>query len=316
MDYFSLILTCFAYVFVVVAYYIKVKKYFKMPQNLRWELYPVPHEKNYKYGGSYFEEIEWWNKPRHKNVLRNITTMIKRYLFMGSYFEKKKWYWTGLYPWHMGFLMIVLFDGLIMIGAIFMKAGDWAISGSAGGGGEFLYYFTLAVGLTSFTIGGLGSILMLIFRSFNRDLKEYATPQNYLNYIFFLIMFGSGWAAWIIDDKTFTGFRDFWVGVISLDTVSVESWEYAHILIFAAFLIYLPLTRSTHYITKILYFFWIGWGDTPNTGKGEDDPKLQEYLNYQPTWSAAHHQTGKTWAERATHLPEKESGKKETGKGK
>ncbi|MBM3132050.1 MAG: hypothetical protein FJZ95_03330 [Chloroflexi bacterium] len=316
MDSFSLIVTIFAYVFVVVAYYVKVQKYFKMPLNLRWELYPIPHEKNYKYGGSYFEEIEWWNRPRHKNTLRSVLTLIKKYLFMGSYFEKKRWYWVGLYPWHMGFLLIVLFDGLVLFDAIFIKAGDWVISGSAGGGGEFLYYFTLVVGLTSFTIGCMGSILMLLFRTFNRELKEYATPQNYLNYIFFLAMFGSGWVAWAIDDNTFTGFREFWVGVLSLDTVSVGSWEYIHIVIFAAFLIYLPLTRSTHYITKILYFLWIQWGDTPNTGKGETDPKLQEYLNYEPKWSAAHHQTGKTWGERATRLPEKEASKKDTGKSK
>jgi len=317
VDYLALVATYFSYVFVVAAYYIKVQKYFKMPQNLRWELYPIPHEKNFKYGGSYFEEIEWWKTPRHKNTFRAVLTVIKKYLFMGSYFEKKRSYWFGLYPWHMSFLLIVLFDGLILIGAIFIKVGGWAISGSAGGGGEFLYYFTLVIGLTSFGLGCLGSLVMLLQRTLDRDLREYAVPQNYFNYLFFLGMFATGWVSWIVGDATFTGFREFWVGVISAKTVEgVGSWEYVHIIFFSAFLIYLPLTRSTHYITKILYFFWVLWGDRPNLGTGEDDPKLKEYLSYEPSWSAAHYQTGRTWAERATRLPEKESAKKEANKGK
>ena len=223
---------------------------------------------------------------------------------MGSYFEKKRGYWVGLYPWHMGFLLIVLFDGLILLDAIFMKAADWEISGHAGGGGEFLYYFTLIIGLVSFTLGCFGSIMMLLLRTFDDNLKEYAVPQNYFNYLFFLTMFGSGWAAWIIDDNTFEGFREFWVGLLSAETVSVGGWEQFHIIIFAAFLIYLPLTRSTHYITKILYFFWVLSGDTPNYGKGELDAGLNESLGYKPSWSAEHHQTGSTWGERATTLPE------------
>jgi len=304
MDEISMIITMFAYVFVVTAYYVKVQKYFKMPQNLRWELYPVIHEENYRYGGSYFEEVEFWRKNRNKNYLRSIMTLVRRYLAMGSYFEKKPRYWLGLYPWHMGFLLIVLFDGLILFDAIFMKAADWQISGSAGGGGEFLYYFTLIVGLISFTLGCFGSIMMLLLRTLDENLKEFAVPQNYVNYLFFLAMFSSGWAAWAIDDKTFSGFREFWDGLLSADAVGIGGWEQFHIIMFAAFLIYLPLTRSTHYITKILYFFWVLSGDTPNTGKGEMDAGLNEYLGYESTWSAAHHQTGSTWGERATTLPD------------
>ena len=42
-----------------------------MPLHLRWELAPVPHEKGRnKYGGSYFEEYEWWNKKRGKTQER------------------------------------------------------------------------------------------------------------------------------------------------------------------------------------------------------------------------------------------------------
>jgi nitrate reductase gamma subunit len=320
MEHFALVITYFAYVFVVSAYYYKVRKYFKMPQNLRWELYPVLHEKNYRYGGSYFEELDWSNKTRKKNMLPSIVSLIKKYLIMGSYFEKKRGYWFGLYPWHMGFILIVLFDALVVLDAIFVEAGGWHVERDAGGGAGFLYNLTLVVGLISFTIGCFGSILMALHRLFDENLREYATPQNYINYLFFLAMFATGWAAFA-EAGGIEGFIAFWVGVITASTFSgiqsslpfiveeIGVWEWTHIVIFAVFLIYLPLTRSTHYITKILYYFWVLSGDTPNLGKGEDDEKLGEYLNYEPSWSAVHHQTGGTWAERATTLPDKEKDK-------
>ncbi len=314
MEYFALGITYFAYIFVVAAYFYKVQKYFKMPQNLRWELYPVAHEKNYKYGGSYFEEVDWQNKPRHKNSIRPILSLVKKYLFMGSYFEKLRGYWFGLYPWHMGFLLIVLFDGLVILCAIFAEVGGWDVSDDGSGSAGLLYDLTLVIGLISFTLGCIGSVLMFIHRTFDANLKEYATPQNYFNYFFFLVMFGTGWAAFLEADGI-EGFIEFWQGVITASTVAddvhVGTWEWAHIVIFAAFLIYLPLTRSTHYITKILYYFWILSGDTPNLGKGEDDAKLGEYLGYEPSWTASHHQTGSTWGERATTLPENDDPKKD-----
>ena len=37
----------------------------RMPMHVRWELYPVAHEgSRAHYGGSYLEDVGWWNKPR------------------------------------------------------------------------------------------------------------------------------------------------------------------------------------------------------------------------------------------------------------
>lgn len=304
MEYFSLLLTYFAYVFIVVVYTIKVRKYVKMPMGLRWELYPVIHEEGYKYGGSYLEKVDWWKKPRHKNTGRSILHLVAKYLFMGSYFEKNRNYWYGLYPWHMGFILIIFFDVLVGFEAILMTLFGLEISSSAGVFGQFLYYLTQVSGLASFTLGSLGCLILLLQRLIDRDLREYSTPQNFLNYFFFLVMFLSGWSAWLIDDSTFAGFREFWVGLLTFQPVHVGPWEWFHIVIFAVFLIYLPLTRSTHYISKILYFFRVTWGDTPNPGEGEMVEKISENLNYRPSWSAPHYQNGSTWAELATRIPE------------
>jgi len=38
------IATYISYIFVTIAYAVKVRKYFSLPKNLRWELYPVATE--------------------------------------------------------------------------------------------------------------------------------------------------------------------------------------------------------------------------------------------------------------------------------
>jgi len=313
MENVLLILTIFSYVFVVAAYSVKVRKYFLMPRNVRWEIYPVATEggEKAKYGGSYFEDLEFWTKPRHKNTTAGVWELVKKYLTMWGYFRRVRSYWFAVYPWHMGFLLIVLFDGLILLDAILMKTINLDVSvGAANLGGQFLYYMTLVVGLVSFTLGCIGSIGLLIKRIFDEGLREYASPQNYFNYVFFLTMFATGWVAWIVD-PTFAGLREFFVGVISLEGVEVSAAEYSHILLFALFLFYLPFTRSTHYITKIFAFFKIRWDDEPHFGSPDADQKLAEVLSWRISWSAPHIQTGQSWGETVTTIPviENEGGK-------
>ena len=166
-----------------------------MPKSVRWELYPVATESSekFKYGGSYFEEPEFWTKPRTKNYMRAIWEMAKKYLTMWGYFRRVRSYWFALYPWHIGFYLIVLFHGLSLLGAILIKAAGLEIAaGAAHVGGLILYYTTIVVALSSFSLGTIGSIGLLIKRTVDEDLRDYASPQNYFNYVFCLAVFVSG----------------------------------------------------------------------------------------------------------------------------
>ncbi|MFC2067578.1 hypothetical protein ACFLTP_00950 [Chloroflexota bacterium] len=300
------IATYISYVFVVVAYTVKVWKYFTIPKGVRWELYPVATEKahKFKYGGSYFEEPEFWTKPIHKSQIRGIWEMAKKYLTMWGYFRRVRSYWFALYPWHVGFYLIVLFHGLSLLGAILIRTSNLEITfDSPSIGGLILYYATIIIALSSFILGLIGSIGLLIKRVVDTGLRDYASPQNYFNYIFFFAVFASGLVSYAVADPTFTGYRELWVGLISFKGVNVLTAEYVHIMLFSAFLIYLPFTRSTHYITKILAFFKVRWDDSPNFGSPEADMKLAETLNRQVTWSASHIQTGQTWGEVVSSPP-------------
>ena len=309
------IATYISYIFVIVAYTVKVWKYFTMPKNVRWELYPVSTEsgERAKYGGSYFEEPEFWTKPIQKNNLRGVWELAKKYLTMWGYYRRVKSYWFALYPWHIGFYLIVMFHGLALLGAILIQTSGLEISaGSASAGGQILYYMTIIVAVSSFTLGMIGSIGLLIKRMTDSGLRDYASPQNFFNYVFFFLVFASGMVSFAIADSTFAGYREFWVGLISLKGVNIQAAEYVHIMLFSAFLIYLPFTRSTHYITNILAFIKVRWDDAPNLGSPEADQKLSEALSWQVSWSAPHIQTGQTWGEVVTNIPTME---KEEGKG-
>ena len=75
-------------------------------------------------------------------------------------------------------------------------------------------------------------------------------------------------------------------------------------MLFSLFLIYLPFTRSTHYITKLFAFFKVRWDDAPNLKGSQIEKRVREALKQPVSWSASHIQSGKSWGEVARGLPE------------
>ncbi|MFH1382022.1 MAG: respiratory nitrate reductase subunit gamma [Chloroflexota bacterium] len=300
-----------SYLFIIIAYSVKVAKIARMPLHLRWELYPVPHEKGYKYGGSYFEEVEWWNHIPRKNTWRSAAYLLKKYFLFNEYFWKKRAYWVTLYPWHVGFYLIVLFHILAFFGAVVLLAGIPVSAGSANTLGLAFYYLTIVVAVASFITGSFGSIGLLIERLANKELRKYAAPVNYFNYTFFLIVFLSGLVAWFFDPG-FSTYREFWKSLITLKYSTVEAATYTHVMLFSLFLIYLPFSRSTHYITKFFSFFSVLWGDRPNLKGSDIEKQVDKLLDKPVTWAAPHIQSGQKWSEVASKMPEEtpEAGQK------
>lgn len=296
-----------SYVYIMVVYTARSIRYARMPLHLRWELYPVPHEKNSKYGGSYLEELEWWQKPRGRSRLKDIIFMVKDYLFLVQYFERNRRYWAVLYVWHISFYLIVGFHILVALGAVASLAGVNVSAESASFLGRALYYPALVAGVVAFVAGPLGSIGMLIRRLTDADLKSYATPRHYFSYVFYLAVFLSGLVTWVFFDRDFSAYREFYRSVITFGPSSIEPAGIVHAVFFALFLFYMPLTPALHYVTKLFMFFSIRWNDTPNLAGNGMEEKIQKLLGQRVTWSAPHIQSGKKWSEVATEVqfPEK-----------
>jgi nitrate reductase gamma subunit len=300
MSVFLTVLTYFAYVFIVVMYSVKLIKIIRTPAHLRWELYPVIYEPKAKYGSAYCEDVKQWQKNHRKTVRKGILYLLSENVRFTEYFKRNRGYWSVLLPWHIGFILIVAFHILCFLGALVMVAGIPITAASTFIAGRIFYYLILLTGVISFVTGTFGSIGLLIKRLSDRDLKVFATPKNYFNYIFTLAVFASGLYAWGIIDPTFSEYREFWKGLVTLSPVQVAGATNAHILLFALFLIYLPFTRSLHYITKFFAYLWIRWDDEPNVTGSKLERNIEESLNKSVSWSAPHIQPGRTWAEIAT----------------
>jgi nitrate reductase gamma subunit len=293
------ILTYFSYLFITVVYAWRTIKYARMPMHLRWDLYPIPREADRKYGGSYFEEIEWWKKRRRKGLVHDIIFMIKDYATFMQYFQQNRNYWFSLYPVHVGFYLVFLLHVLMLVGGIVLIAGI-PVAADAGTGGQILYYLTLIVGGAGFIIGAIGCIALLIKRITDKDQRMFTPPMYYFNYIFFFLMFLSGLIAWAFYDLSFATYRHFWESLLSLRALEVDAATVVHIVFFSLFLIYMPFTRAMHYITKLFTFFSIRWDDEPNINGATFGPRIGKLLDQRVSWSAPHIQTGKKWSEVVT----------------
>jgi nitrate reductase gamma subunit len=296
------ILTYVAYIFIIVMYTRKAIKYARMPMHLRWDLYPVMHENRHAYGGSYYENLEWWTKPRPKNLIRSIFFILKDNFYLGEYFHRNRGYWFVLLPWHIGFLLIITLHVLCFFAALTALIGLSVSAESTHFLGKAFYYLILLTGMGSFFTGSFGSIGMVIKRLSNRDLRAYASPMNYFTYMFLLAVFLSGLYAWYFGDPTFSQYREFWKGLITFTPKEVEPASAIHIFLFALLLLYLPFTRSMHYVTRFFAFLWVHWDDKPNLKGSGIEKKVQKCLDLPVSWSAPHIRSGKTWAELASEV--------------
>lgn len=107
-------LQIFSYIsilFFIITIGVKIVKIISAPLHLRWELYPVPHEKNKsKYGGSRFEEVDWWQKNIKKDKLNELYEMLSEIIFMKALYKHNRPLWYASYPFHLGlYLLIVCF---------------------------------------------------------------------------------------------------------------------------------------------------------------------------------------------------------------
>ena len=131
------------------------------PTHLRWELYPVPHEgfKKAKYGGSYYEELDWWTKPRHVSKTSELSAMIPEIVLLKGVWESNKGLWFWSWAFHFGLYLAIFMVVLAVVSAI---------AGPAGTFGAILTKIAGASAIIGYVLGGIGCIGMLFKRLFDK----------------------------------------------------------------------------------------------------------------------------------------------------
>ena len=177
----------------IVAITWRAVRYARMPVHLRWELYPVAHEKGRPYGGSYLEEVEWWHRPRRINPFGEFSTFMGEILLFKEYFKRKRGFWYFVYPFHIGLFLLLAWAVLLAAGAIMTVCGIQVTSSFTNLGAGIIYYLTLISGVLAFALGVFGTVGLLVKRSVEEDLKTYTDPIDYFNLICILIIFAVVW---------------------------------------------------------------------------------------------------------------------------
>jgi len=283
----------------------RIWKYARAPIHLRWELYPVAHEPDKKeYGGSYFEELEWWKKPIKKSFLSELTAMAEEIFLLKGVYHHNRSLWYVSYPFHMGLYLLVGLVGLLLVGALAEVAGFPIAQETPHAVARAVYYLTILCGYSGLTLALVGCMGLLIKRIKDPALRPMTTPADYCNLGYILVLLLAALGAWLFADQTFAASRKLVASLITFKQPSVPSGVVAvELVLFSVFLLYMPFTRMTHFFAKYFTYHKVRWEDSPNLRGGRLEAKIKEALNFGVSWQAAHIQTGKSWAEVATQFP-------------
>lgn len=289
-------------VFVVGVVY-KGVKLARMPLHLRWDLYPIPHEGGGRgeYGGSYYEEVEWWTKPANVAISSELKEVAKEILFIQSMYHNNKPLWVFSFPFHFGLYLSVAFVVLVYVGAILSMLGTTVAAESAGLLGRLVYFLTLGCGLSGAVLAGLGAIGLFFSRIFRRELRRTSVWTDYINVALLAAVFTTTIWTWATVDPTFAGARAFAAGLIRFQPVpALEPVAWVHYLLAAVFLLWLPFTHMTHFVGKYFTYHKVRWEDHPNIRGSRLERAVVDALGYRIDWAAPHIKTGGSWAEAAT----------------
>jgi len=284
---------------------IRALEYARLPIHLRWELYPVPHEEasRVEHGGSYFEEPDWWKKPRRFNLSSEIGFMVPEMIFLKGLWEFNRKLWSRSFPFHFGLYLSIASAGLLGADALVSLARPIWTNGLVETG---ILYVCEATGILGSLLVIVGSLGLLARRLSDEDMRTYTVPGDILNLVFFAVSFALLLSGYAFSGRQFAGMLAFARGMLTLDpSVPVPGLLAAGMACAALLAAYVPYTHMSHFIAKYFTYHSVRWDDRVNVRGGELERKVAEYLTYRPTWSAPHiaGQGLKTWAEVAAANP-------------
>ncbi|MEW6661920.1 MAG: respiratory nitrate reductase subunit gamma [Bacillota bacterium] len=277
----------FAFIFLSLS---KAAKFAKMPMHSRWELYPVPKEKGERgeYGGSYFEDLEWWNKPREVSHIGELKEMLKEMLFIKNLFVNQRPFWWLSYSLHLGIYLLGLWTVILAVGAVTELSGI-AIAPGGHWWASLVYNVTVVSGAAGAVLTGFGSLALFLRRLTSGTLQKYTTPQEYFNLLFIFAVVISGIMVWA-GDPAFEYGRVIMKSMFTFTPFETYGALTVHIILLGLLLIYIPQTKMSHYVGKYFTYHKILWDNEPNLRGSKMEEVVRQALSYKPktSWSAPH----------------------------
>lgn len=265
-------------IFAFIAFSLKkVIQYAKMPMHGRWELYPVPKEKGRgHYGGSYYEETKWYEKKREISVFHELVDMGKEIFFIKKLFDNQRPFWWLSYSMHLGIYFIIGWMALLFL-AFFMT--------------NSIFNLLISIcGVAGIVMVMVGSGGLLIKRLVQEDLRMYTTGQEFFNLVFLFVVAATGFLNWIIVDLSLSYGHQLMESALTWTAFSAGPLLSIHLVLAGLVIIYIPLTKMSHYVGKFFTFHTVLWDNEPYVPGTEMSKKIKDSFSYVPKgkWAAPH----------------------------
>ena len=272
----------------------RIARIARLPLNVRWEVYPVPHEAKEKrgYGGSYMEEVDWATRTRAASPLPAYLEIAAEVTTLKRVREHNRY---GVWPFslamHWGLYLYFAWLFLLAIGNVVNPA--------------VLAALTIGVGLAAYVLGAAGALGLLLKRATNADLRLYTVPSDYFNLLFLAAFFLAGLVSWL-GNTSFVAHKAYIGSVLFLRPAHVPAAVSISFLLFELFLIYMPFTKLIHYFAKYFTFHKALWDDAFKAKGSAKDRQVRAQLDFEAMWAAPHVAPGQSWLQQAqtTALPE------------
>ena len=283
----SLIAYLSIFLFLGISVY-KAYHFANMPMHGRMDLYPIPKEEGFEHGGSFYEESEWWKKPHKVSHVREIAEMLKEIVFIKKLFENQRPLWWISYALHLGIYFLMCWTILLVIGVFSIPSG--VAVGSLSVWGTLIYYLTVLTGIIGLGLATLGSGALFIRRMFDNTLKKHTTPQEYFNLLLIFAALVTGIMTWGTD-LSFGTARDVTGSLITFSSsFQATTLQTLNIILVGIMLIYIPISKMSHYVGKYFTFHKVLWDNDPNLKGSSISHEVQKASTFKPktTWSAPH----------------------------
>ncbi len=178
----------------------RVARYAKMPPHLRWELYPAAAEKGTS-EGSYLEQQEWWDKPRHRNRLAELRFQATEMFLFHRCYVNNRGLWRFTLPFHWG---LYLLTGWLLIQ--FACSGAGLFLGVLGRTTIFVGHAALLarpVGVAGLVLSAYGCTGLVLKRLTDRALRSATSRSDFFGLFLILGIVFCWLLSWGLFDRVF-----------------------------------------------------------------------------------------------------------------
>lgn len=272
-----------------------------MPPHLRWELYPVSEKGSDK--GSYLEQQEWWNKPRHRNRIAEIRFQAMEMFLFHRCYVNNKGIWRFTLPFHWGLYLLtgwLLIQFIAGVAALLLENfGHTTIPV------DRMALLTAPIGVIGLILATYGCTGLILRRLSNSSLRSATSRSDFFGLFLILAIMVSWLLSWSLFDRSFSAATWHFRQLIEFAPLSqVNPFMICGIALLSIFLAYMPFTYMAHVFAKYFIYHKVVWQDEPMAAGSERERRIDQMLREPVGWSASHIGKDASWRESVSSLPQ------------